>query len=108
MSLYQLAPDRPPIESPVLVMSPEGWIDAGLGGSGAVAVLLAALDTQLVATFDTDTLLDHRARRPVARIADGVYQDVVWPEIELRGGKSEGGKDVLVLVGPEPDHLWRG
>lgn len=110
MSLYQLVPDRPQVESPVLVMAPEGWIDAGLGGGGAVAALLAGLDTQLVATFDNDSLLDHRARRPVVHIADGVYQDVVWPEIELRAastGDADSRGDVLVLVGPEPDHLWR-
>ncbi|MFP5318073.1 MAG: proteasome assembly chaperone family protein [Acidimicrobiia bacterium] len=106
--LYRLVADRPPLDQPVLVMAPEGWIDAGLGGGGALATLVSTMPTELVATFDTDALLDHRARRPVARIADGVYQDVLWPEIELRAGKDGEGRDVLVLVGPEPDHLWRG
>jgi hypothetical protein len=107
-SLYRLHDDRPPVESPVLVMAPDGWIDAGLGGGGAMAALLTAISTDLVAKFDSDALLDHRARRPVARIADGVYEDVLWPEIELRAGKDAAGQDVLVLVGPEPDHYWRG
>lgn len=107
-SLYRLHADRPEVQSPVLIMAPEGWIDAGLGGGGALAALLTAIDTELVAKFDSDALLDHRARRPVARIVDGVYEDVLWPEIELRAGQDEGGNDVLVLVGPEPDHLWRG
>jgi hypothetical protein len=105
--LYRLAPDRPEVDAPVLVMAPEGWIDAGLGGGGALATLVQAVPTELVATFDSDALLDHRARRPVARIADGVYEDVLWPEIELRAGKDAGGRDVLLLVGPEPDHAWR-
>jgi len=106
--LYRLVPDRPAVDQPVLVMAPEGWIDAGLGGGGAMAALISAMETELVATFDSDALLDHRARRPVARIADGVYEDVLWPEIELRAGKDGEGRDVLVLVGPEPDHYWRG
>lgn len=106
--LYRLVPDHPAVDRPVLVMAPEGWIDAGLGGGGAMAALVQALTTELVATFDSDALLDHRARRPVARIADGVYEDVLWPEIELRAGKDLGGNDVLILVGPEPDHSWRG
>lgn len=106
--LYRLVAERPSLDQPVLVMAPEGWIDAGLGGGGAMATLISAMPTELVATFDTDALLDHRARRPVARIADGVYEDVLWPEIELRAGKDGEGRDVLVLVGPEPDHLWRG
>ena len=106
--LYQLSPDRPELVSPILVMAPEGWIDAGLGGGAAIAALLSDISTELVASFDTDGLLDHRARRPVARIVDGVYADVLWPEIQLRGGKDAEGNDVLVLAGPEPDHRWRG
>jgi predicted ATP-grasp superfamily ATP-dependent carboligase len=105
--LYQLSAGHPPVESPVLVMAPDGWIDAGLGGSGALGALVEGMETALVATFDNDALLDHRARRPVARIVDGVYQDVLWPEIELRAGKDAEGNDVLLLVGPEPDHSWR-
>lgn len=105
--LYRLSPERPEMESPVLIMAPEGWIDAGLGGGAAIAALLSEISTQLVASFDTDGLLDHRARRPVARIVDGVYSDVLWPEIQLRGGKDSEGNDVLVLAGPEPDHKWR-
>ena len=98
---------RPALEEPVLVMAPEGWIDAGLGGATALATLLESLDTEVVATFDADELLDHRARRPTARIVDGVYDDLIWPEIEVRAGHDVDGHDVLVLVGPEPDHQWR-
>ena len=105
-SLYELRPDHPALTSPVLVMAPDGWIDAGLGGAGAMAALLASMQTDVVATFDIDTLLDLRARRPVARIVDGVLQDVTWPEIELRAGKDGAGHDVLVLAGPEPDNAW--
>ncbi len=105
--LYELLPDRPALTAPVLVMAPEGWIDAGFGGAGAIAALLAAIETQVVATFDIDVLLDLRARRPVARILDGVYQELTWPEIELRAGKDAAGRDVLFLVGPEPDNAWK-
>jgi proteasome assembly chaperone (PAC2) family protein len=105
-ALYEVL-SRPPLDAPVLVMAPEGWIDAGLGGAAALSTLLAGLDTEVVATFDADELLDHRARRPTARIVDGVYDDLEWPEIELRAGHDGEGHDVLVLSGPEPDHLWR-
>ena len=98
---------RPELDQPVLVMAPDGWIDAGLGGVTAVATLLSGLDTEVVATFDADELLDHRARRPTARIVDGVYDELVWPEIEVRAGHDAEGHAVLVLVGPEPDHRWR-
>jgi predicted ATP-grasp superfamily ATP-dependent carboligase len=106
MSLYVLH-ERPELERPVLVMAPEGWIDAGLGGGAALGTLLTAIKTTVVANFDIDELLDHRARRPTARITDGVYEDLIWPEIELRAGHDGDGNAVLVLVGPEPDHQWR-
>lgn len=104
---YHLVPGHPEVDEPVLVMAPEGWIDAGLGGGAAVATLLAELKTEPFATFDSDSLLDHRARRPMARIKDGVYDAVVWPEIVMRAGKDAQGRDVLLLTGPEPDHAWR-
>ncbi|HEX2192047.1 MAG TPA: PAC2 family protein, partial [Acidimicrobiales bacterium] len=106
MSLYVLH-ERPDLDRPVLVMAPEGWIDAGLGGGAALGTLLSAIKTTVIGNFDVDELLDHRARRPTARITDGVYDDLIWPEIELRAGHDAAGNAVLVLVGPEPDHRWR-
>ena len=106
MSLY-VVHERPELDRPVLVMAPEGWIDAGLGGGAALGTLLTAVETTVVANFDIDQLLDHRARRPTARITDGVYEELTWPEIELRAGHDAAGNAVLVLVGPEPDHQWR-
>ncbi len=40
MSLY-VVHERPELDRPVLVMAPEGWIDAGLGGGAALGSLLA-------------------------------------------------------------------
>jgi predicted ATP-grasp superfamily ATP-dependent carboligase len=103
--IYELRA-QPALDRPVLVMAPEGWIDAGLGGAGAIGALLAVMETEVVASFDADRLLDHRARRPVSHIVDGVYTDLVWPKIDLLAGHDADGKAVLVLAGPEPDHEW--
>jgi predicted ATP-grasp superfamily ATP-dependent carboligase len=103
--LYELR-SRPELDRPVLVMAPDGWIDAGLGGVAAVGALAKALQAEVVASFDVDRLLDFRARRPVSHMLDGVYTDLVWPTLELRTGRDPEGHDVLVLVGPEPDHQW--
>jgi hypothetical protein len=104
--LYELRA-RPELTDPVLVMAPEGWIDAGLGGVGAVGAMLATMETEVVASFDVDRLLDHRARRPVSHMLDGVYTDLVWPSLDLLAGHGPDGRDVLMLAGPEPDHEWR-
>ena len=94
------------LERPVLVLGMEGWIDAGLGGAGAISTLLEGLGGEVIATFDSDALLDQRARRPVVQIVNGVNTDLVWPEITLTLGRN-GDRHVLVLSGPEPDMRWR-
>jgi proteasome assembly chaperone (PAC2) family protein len=106
MSLFELV-ERPDLESPVLVLALDGWIDAGLGATNARAAILGALDTVTVATFDSDQLLDHRARRPTMHLVDGVVTGLTWPSVELQAASDDNGNDVLLLVGSEPDHAWR-
>lgn len=96
-----------PLSEPVLIMALEGWIDAGMAASGAVATLLGELDTEPVATFDADELLDHRARRPVLHLVAGVSEQLSWPSIEVLAARDTEGRDLLILAGPEPDHSWR-
>lgn len=103
--LYEFAED-PGFVEPPLVLGLDGWIDAGLGAGGATAALLAHHETHVVATFDTDRLLDHRARRPTMVLDDGIIRDLRWPRIELRAGTDDEGRGMLLLVGAEPDHFW--
>lgn len=106
MTLYHLV-QTPEVDSPVLVLAMDGWIDAGLGAATAAAALLDQVNTEVVAQFDADALVDHRARRPVMRIENGRNTGLTWPEIQLRHGLDREGHDVLVLTGPEPDMRWR-
>lgn len=106
MANYELH-DRPSLDQPVLVVVLDGWIDAGYAAGAAMQTLLQNLDTYPVATFDADALLDHRARRPVMHLVDGVNSGMSWPGIELRAATDEADNDILLLVGAEPDHAWR-
>ena len=105
MSLHELH-DRPALHEPVLIMVLDGWIDAGYAAGTAVQTILTNTDTYPVATYDADALLDHRARRPVMHLVDGVNTGLSWPAIELRAGVDETGQDFLLLLGAEPDHRW--
>jgi proteasome assembly chaperone (PAC2) family protein len=105
MALYELHGTWE-LDSPVLILAMEGWIDAGLGGGGALAQVMSTIPTEVLATFDGDQLVDFRSRRPTVRISDGLLSGISWPEIQVRVGKDPGGQDTLLLTGPEPDMRW--
>ncbi|HYZ36690.1 MAG TPA: PAC2 family protein [Pseudonocardiaceae bacterium] len=90
----------------MLLLATESWTDAGLGAQAAIAQILETIPTEVLATFDADSLIDFRSRRPIVRIADGVVDGLSWPEIQLRAGRDGAGRSLLVLVGPEPDMAW--
>ena len=106
MALYNRQRTRPPV-SPALVVGLEGWVDAGLGADTAIRSLLSNAQTEVVATFDSDALIDYRARRPVVTITEGINTGLRWQVPELRLGQDLRGNDVCFLVGPEPDMRWR-
>jgi hypothetical protein len=99
--------ERPDLDSPVFIIALDGWIDAGYGAAAALRTVREHNEFVTVATFDTDNLLDHRSRRPSMDLVDGVNTGLTWPTIELCAGVDRDGKDVLLLVGAEPDHTWR-
>ncbi|MEY2397575.1 MAG: hypothetical protein QOJ00_749 [Actinomycetota bacterium] len=94
------------LESPVVVLAMDGWVDAGSGTAQARAALLEQVDTERVGYFDADALIDYRARRPTMMLEDGVIQSLRWPAIEVRYGVDRGGNDVVFVIGPEPDMSW--
>ena len=103
MSLYTLVDDHELLD-PVLLAAFDGWVDAGSAATTALAIL--ADDGDVVATFDADRLFDYRARRPPLEIVDGRLTTLTWHELVLRRTRLDE-RDLLVLVGPEPDYRWR-
>jgi proteasome assembly chaperone (PAC2) family protein len=104
-AFYELHAHRT-LESPVLLLATDSWLDAGFGAQSAIAAILETIPTEVLATFTADEFIDFRARRPTARISDGLLAGVNWPEIQLRAGQDGAGRSLLVLVGPEPDMAW--
>ncbi len=105
MALFELH-QRPDVDSPVLLVALDGWIDAGGAAARAVETIIGQTETTLVASFDADALLDFRARRPTMHLLDGVNTGLTWPSIELHALAAPNGTDVLLLTGVEPDHAW--
>jgi len=103
---YEWLVAEPMLHEPVLVVMLTGWIDAASAAEAAADSLSKECETSPLVRFDDDTFIDFRARRPLMELRDGVNTDLVWSTIELRSGRSSSGRDVLMLVGPEPDMAW--
>ncbi len=103
MSLVR-STSEPEIAAPVILAAFDGWIDAAGAASGAAQLLWA--DGTVIATFEDDVIFDYRSRRPVLDVVDGTLNGLTWPELGVRHAR-HGGRDLLVLSGPEPDFRWR-
>ena len=102
-----LAPDQVDIADPVLVVALDGWVDAGYGMRNAAEIMVRPDDDRLVASFDADLLVDHRARRPTMTVRDGRVDDIRWPAIRLQVVSDLDQREFLMLHGPEPDFRWQ-
>ena len=91
---------------PVLVHALEGFSDAGHAIRLAAAHLKAALDTELVASFAIDELLDYRSRRPLMTFKTDHFTHYDDPELSLYALRDSVGTPFLLLAGMEPDLKW--
>lgn len=103
MSLYRLV-DPGSLIAPSFVAAFDGWVDAGSAATSALEHLVDG--AAIVAEFDADVLFDYRARRPPLEIVDGRLAELTWHQLAVRRVRL-GERDLLVLVGPEPDYRWR-
>src|SRR3954468_12750722 len=104
--LFELDPDRPDVQAPVLVQALDGFIDAGGGKRLAREHLLATYDSQVVVRFDVDQLLDYRARRPAMLFVEDHWESYADPELAIHLLRDAAGTPFLLLAGPEPDVQW--
>jgi proteasome assembly chaperone (PAC2) family protein len=96
----------PDLRDPVLVVALSGWVDAGLAGAGAAAVLSDQLDSAAAfGRVDLTDLVDLQQTRPSVHLVDGATREIKWPAIDLVAGRA--GRDVVLCHGPEPSLRWR-
>ena len=103
MQLYEVS-EPGDLIAPTVIVAFDGWVDAGSAATTALEHI--AEGGSIVATFDADRLFDYRARRPPLEIVDGRLTELTWHELVVRHVRV-GDRDVLVLVGPEPDYRWK-
>jgi len=91
---------------PVLIHALEGFSDAGHAIKLAAQHLRNTLDTELVASFAIDELLDYRSRRPLMTFKTDHFTHYEEPELSLYAMRDSVGTPFLLLAGLEPDLRW--
>lgn len=109
--IYELEFPAPQLSSedgrgPVLIHALEGFSDAGHVIKLAATHLLDTLDTELVASFAIDELLDYRSRRPLMTFKTDHFTHYDDPELNLYALHDSVGTPFLLLAGLEPDLRW--
>ncbi|OBF10235.1 proteasome protein [Mycobacterium sp. ACS4054] len=109
--MYELELPAPQLSTsdgrgPVLVHALEGFSDAGHAIRLASSHLKAALDSELVASFAIDELLDYRSRRPLMTFKTDHFTNYDEPELSLYALRDTIGTPFLLLAGMEPDLKW--
>lgn len=101
--------DLPALRRPILLVQLEGFVDAGSAAGTAATFLRHRWRGEVLATFDHDTYIDYRARRPMAVVDGGVLRRVTVEPLELYTAAVDSSRhDAAFLLGPEPDMRWEG
>lgn len=93
-------------EELTMVVSLQGFLDAGNAGALAVDHLLERGQGPVVATFDVDVFHDYRARRPAVSFVRDHYESYDAPRLVVRLMRDQLDRPYLLMSGPEPDNRW--
>jgi hypothetical protein len=89
-----------------LVAALTGFVDAGSAVSQISEYLLDSITHTVIAEFDSDALLDYRARRPTVYFDQDHLADYHPARLSLYLASDELGQPFLLLTGYEPDFQW--
>ncbi len=106
--LYDLSTDV--VEVPLglhLVAALTGFADAGGAVTQLSEYLLDTVEHSTIAEFDSDALLDYRARRPTIFFDQDHLSDYRPARLNLYLAKDELHVPFLLLTGYEPDFQWK-
>jgi PAC2 family len=99
----------PEWRDPVLVAAFGGWGDASSVATTAATYLMQRRQVSTAVEFDPEDHYVLTETRPHVRIKEGGQRRIQWPSLALMSGqgKNEGERDVVALLGPEPQLRWR-
>ena len=94
------------LNQPTLFAAFEGWNDAGEAATGALEALIDLFDARRYADLDPEEFYDFQVNRPTVRW-QGEDRTVEWPENTFHVAELHGPRDVVLLLGREPNLRWR-
>ncbi|GAA3618123.1 PAC2 family protein [Marihabitans asiaticum] len=108
MDLYRFEVDVEPaaLTPGPMIVAFDGFIDAGGAQKILVEHLLSGEDARVVASFDLDSLIDYRGRRPALVFEATRYTSYEDPALLLYLLTDREGEPYYLLTGPEPDYRW--
>jgi hypothetical protein len=89
-----------------LVAGLTGFADSGSAVTQFTEYILDTMDSEVVAVFDNDSLLDYRARRPTIYFDQDHLSGFEPPKLALHMVRDELHRPFLFLSGYEPDFRW--
>lgn len=105
MSFVQYA-RHPDLDRPLMVCAFLGWNDGGEAASTAAHHLKTQWAARRFARMDPEEFFDFQVNRPTVRLVEGTARRIDWPSCDLFHA-SPGGRDVVLLIGVEPNVRWR-
>lgn len=99
--------ERPQLRRPTLIAAFEGWNDAGDAASTAARHVARSWRCEPVARLDPEMFYDFTSTRPRIRLTTS-RREIEWPDNEISAARLAGApRDVVVLIGTEPQLRWR-
>ena len=100
--------DRPELERPVLIAAFRGWNDGAQAASLAAGYLAKTWSAEQFADLDPENFFDFQATRPHVSLEEGLTRRIDWPETGFYHARPDGfDRDVVILIGIEPNLRWR-
>jgi proteasome assembly chaperone (PAC2) family protein len=98
----------PRLRAPAFIAAFKGWNDAAESASSAVQFLVKEWSAARIASLDPEEFYDFTEVRPRVRLVDGLHRELEWPSLELFAHTDKAlARDVVLLVGYEPQLRWR-
>lgn len=89
-----------------LVAGLTGFADSGSAVTGFTEYIVDTMDSQIIAIFDADSLLDYRARRPIIYFDQDHLTGFEPPMLAFHLVRDEMSRPFILLTGYEPDFKW--